>query len=118
RYPNDIGAWGAAEVRANLPVDVGSFRTEIQGQMRVYDGLFIGTDDQFVEIKASVSAQKKSIGLSGPILREIQLDADMIPKPTWIFVGKRPSAGLIAKLEESHIPWHQLHVSHPAEEER
>jgi hypothetical protein len=42
----------------------------------------------------------------------------MVPKPMWIFVGKQPSAGLIAELQENNIPWHQLHVNYPAEEER
>jgi len=103
--PNAIGRWGEQQVGEQLPVQIGRFR--VPGGQRVYDGRFVGAEDAFVEVKTTT---RGVIRLDPRIRAQIAFDADMSPKPTWILVNGRPSAGLLNLLQEAGIPWLQLNV--------
>jgi RHS repeat-associated protein len=109
---NDIGNWGANQVGQNLPVDVGQFPVTWNGVNRRYDGRLTGTEDNYVEIKTSVWSET---GLSSHLKKEVAFDAEMDPKPLWIFVNGEPQKGVRNLLRDNHIPWHQLHVPYDDE---
>jgi hypothetical protein len=103
--PNAIGRWGEQQVGEQLPVEVRPFRVA-RGQ-RIYDGRFVGTQDAFVEVKTST----RGVIYPNPhVRRQIAFDANMSPKPTWILVNCRPSAGLLNLLQGAGIPWHRLNT--------
>jgi hypothetical protein len=114
--PNNIGAWGAQQVAAQLPVQIGQYGVEDDlGNIRRYDGKMLTSSGRYVEIKASASS-KSSIGISSRIRQEIAFDAQMQVKPMWLFVGKTPSSGLAQLLDEHEIPWNVLDPLEPYQE--
>jgi RHS repeat-associated protein len=104
QQPNDIGAWAAQQVGAQLPVEIGQFEVEINGQTRYYDGQFTETG-RFVEVKGGAGLSKKSFGISSRIRDEIGFDSHLAVPPVWVFVGKLPSSGLTQLLDDNGIPW-------------
>jgi RHS repeat-associated protein len=109
---NAIGTWGVNQVGEQLPVDTAQFRMyNANGDVeRIYDGRFLGSTDSYVEIKTSTYS---TMNLKDAIRDEIAYDANMVPKPLWIFVNTKPSGPFLALLQRSGIPWHELHVRWP-----
>lgn len=113
RTPNEIGAWGEQQVGENLPVNVQQQRVfdPNTGQTRIYDGNFNYNQAAYVEVKTST---RNTIYANQSIRNQVAFDtnfgANSGTMPTWIFVNAQPSRPLLNLLQQSRIPWHQLHV--------
>jgi hypothetical protein len=97
RDPNEIGRLGVE--RAQEAVGLVPEQIRADGGERIWDGWY---QDWVSEVKASTSDivyPNSHVGL------QIAFDAQVSPRPTWLFVGPTPSESYQTLLQDNGIPW-------------
>jgi hypothetical protein len=118
---NDYGAWGVQQAAKVFPFEPRQVEVELPGfaKTRRYDGvIYLGAEDDevmtsyvdviYVEVKTSRSTTHPRIGVDSRIKEQIAFDAQLPTQPMWIFVGARPTDGLIKLLDDARIVWHMV----------